>query len=150
MCAVPLWTVSAQQSSKSAKVEELFRLMKSEEMMQASLAQMRSMQQAQVARLELPPEAKARQQETMEAINKVIADRLSWEKIKPRFVQLMADMYTDEELDGIAAFYRSPAGKAMVDKMPKYMMQTMAIVQEAMRGVEPEIRRITEEAKQKK
>jgi len=148
-CLVPLGAAWAQESSKTAKVEEMFRLTKSEEMMQRSLEQVRAMQQAQVARMDLPTEDKVKQQQIMDAINKVVASHLSWDKIKPRFVAIWAEAFTDEELDGILVFYRSPAGKALVEKTPQFMGKTMAIVQEAIQEMEPEILRITEEAKKK-
>lgn len=148
-CLVPFGTAWAQQPSKTAKVEEMFRLTKSEEMMQRSLEQVRAMQQAQVARMNLPTDDKVKQQQMMDDINKVVASHLSWDKIKPRFVALWAEAFTDEELDGILAFYRSPPGIALVEKMPQFMGKTMAIVQEAIQEMEPEILRITEAAKQK-
>ena len=148
-CLVPLGAAWAQEPSKTAKVEEMFRLTKSEEMMQTSLEQVRAMQQAQVARMNLPADDKLKQQQMMDAINKVVASHLSWDKIKPRFVAIWAEAFTDEELDGILVFYRSPAGKALVEKTPQFMGKTMAIVQEAIQEMEPEILRITEEAKKK-
>jgi uncharacterized protein len=149
-CLVPFGAAWADDASKNAKVEEMFRVTRSEEMMERSLAQVRAMQQAQTAKLDIPSDDKAKQQQTYDAINKVIADHLGWQKLKPRFVAIMAEAFTDAELDGILAFYRSPAGKAMVEKMPQFMGKTMGIVQAAMQEMEPEIRRIVDESKTNK
>jgi uncharacterized protein len=148
-CLVPFGAAWADEASKAAKVEEMFRVTKSEAMMERSLAQVRAMQQAQAAKLDLGEDPVKKQQAT-EAINKLVAEHLGWEKLKPRFVALMAEAFTDEELDGILAFYRSAAGKAMVEKMPQFMAKTMGVVQGAMQEMEPEIRRIVDEAKQAK
>jgi hypothetical protein len=148
-CLVPFGAAWADEASKAAKVEEMFRVTKSEAMMERSLAQVRAMQQAQAAKLDLGTDPAKKQQAT-EAINKLVTEHLGWEKLKPRFVALMAEAFTDEELDGILAFYRSAAGKAMVEKMPQFMAKTMGIVQGAMQEMEPEVRRIVDEAKQAK
>jgi hypothetical protein len=148
-CLIPFGTAWADDASKTAKVEEMFRLTRSEEMMERSLAQVRAMQQAQAAKLDVPSSDKVLQQQTFDAINKLVADRLSWQKLKPRFVTMMAETFTDEELDGILAFYRSPAGKSMMEKMPQFTAKTMTVVQGIMQELGPEIRRIAEEAKQK-
>jgi hypothetical protein len=47
------------------------------------------------------------------------------------------------------AFYQSPAGRAMLEKMPAMMPKSMALVQAQMGDLMPEILRITKEAQQK-
>ncbi len=91
----------------------MLRLTNAEQMMKQSFDQMQAMQTAQLAKMDLPPGAKPKAAEIQNRMMQLIQDRLSWEKFKPAFVQLYADTYTDEELDGIIAFYKSPAGKAM-------------------------------------
>jgi hypothetical protein len=71
---------------------------------------------------------------------------MSWEKFKPAIVQIYAEVYTDEELDGILAFYRSPAGRAMLEKMPQLMSRTMAVAQKLMGDIQPEIEKMVKES----
>jgi uncharacterized protein len=54
---------------------------------------------------------------------------MSWEKMKPMYVQLYRDTFEQEEVDGLIAFYKSPAGQAYVAKMPVLMSKSMAISQ---------------------
>jgi hypothetical protein len=54
---------------------------------------------------------------------------MSWEKMKPMYVQLYRDTFEQEEVDGLIAFYKSPAGQAYVTKMPLLMSKSMAISQ---------------------
>ena len=72
--------------------------------------------------------------------------KMSWEKFKPAIVQIYAEVYTDEELDGILAFYRSPAGHAMIEKMPQLMSRTMAVAQKLMGDIQPEIEKMVKES----
>ena len=56
-------------------------------------------------------------------------EEMSWATLKPLYVQLYQDSFTQEEVDGLVAFYRSPAGEALVTKMPIVMQKTMLLVQ---------------------
>jgi hypothetical protein len=46
-----------------------------------------------------------------ERLTALVAEHLN--KAKPALVKIYADTYTEEELDGILAFYKSPAGEAV-------------------------------------
>ena len=59
----------------------------------------------------------------------ILKDELSWSRIKPIYVQIYQESFTQEEIDGLVAFYQSPAGKAFVDKMPVVMQKSMAAMQ---------------------
>ena len=56
-------------------------------------------------------------------------EELSWATLKPMYVQLYQESFTQEEVDGLIAFYRSPAGEALTNKMPLVMQKTMLLVQ---------------------
>lgn len=56
-------------------------------------------------------------------------EEMSWATLKPLYVQLYQESFTQEEVDGLVAFYRSPAGAALTDKMPLVMQKTMVLVQ---------------------
>jgi hypothetical protein len=55
------------------------------------------------------------------------------------------EVFTEDELDGILAFYQSSAGKAMLQKSPQLMMRMMGAAQQQTADVTAEIKRITEE-----
>ncbi len=63
----------------------------------------------------------------------------------PRSSQVYIDTYTDQELDGILAFYHSPAGQALIAKSPQLMARTMQLVQTQMNEVQPQIRQANED-----
>jgi hypothetical protein len=70
-------------------------------------------------------------------------------KMKTMLVQVYADTYTEEEVDGILAFYKSPAGQAMLQKMPQLMQRSMAVSQQLMSDLMPEIQKMAKEAGEK-
>jgi hypothetical protein len=71
---------------------------------------------------------------------------LSWQKLKPLYVQIYRESFEQEEVDGLVAFYASPAGKAMLDKMPTVMQKSMAITQPLMQSLIPKMKSAMEEA----
>ncbi len=59
----------------------------------------------------------------------VMHQDLSWDKLKPIYVNIYRESFTQEEIDGLVAFYRSPAGDALVKKMPVVMQKSMLAMQ---------------------
>jgi len=78
----------------------------------------------------------------------LIADRLSWQNAKASYVKIYAETFSESEIDGILAFYKSPAGEAMLDKMPLLMQKSMEVSQQLMVDIMPQIQHMTEELKQ--
>ena len=59
--------------------------------------------------------------------------------LEPDFVKLYSDAYSEEEIDGILAFYRSPAGRTMLAKAADLTESSIAISQRRMAAVAPKI-----------
>jgi len=149
ICAASL-AARADDASRKAKAAELLKVSNSEQMMEQMLGSMQRLQVEQFAKMDLPPEVRASTAEMQKKTEALVRKMLSWEAIKPRFVNLYAATYTEPELDGILSFYKSAAGQAMLNKMPQLMQGSMDLTQEAMAGVMPELMKIVEEMKQKK
>jgi hypothetical protein len=133
----------ADDASKTAKVKELFAVMH----MDHSLDRMRSAMSQQVQATaknapgteQMTPEKKKMQQEFIDNSMKVVDDNFGWTVLEPAYVKLYADTYTEAELDGILAFYKSPAGQAMLTKTPQLAGGVMLIVHGRMDGFEPKM-----------
>lgn len=54
----------------------------------------------------------------MEKMDKVVRSQLDWERLKNKYAAIYRDLFTQEEIDALIAFYSSPAGQAYVTKMP--------------------------------
>ena len=138
--------IAAQDKSKEAKVEELLRLTKADALLEQMSAQMRKMAASQI-----PPDAtdaqKAAISKGMERVFDLVQQRLSWAELKPLYIKLYSENFSDEDLDGILGFYRTPAGKALLNKMPILIAQAGQLVQEKMGNLVPEVQRVMEQAK---
>ena len=70
---------------------------------------------------------------------------MDFENTKEEFVKMFVEVYTVEELEAIVAFYKTPAGKSMVEKQPLIMQKGFEISQSKLKVLIPEMQRLVEE-----
>ena len=146
--AAPL--VYGDAESKTAKAEEFFQLAKMDETLKRTMNlvadQLRSGFMQQLTGVTLPPEQEKVVAQFQERVFQIVLQGFDWEKLKPAYVKLFAEEYTEAELDGIIAFYKSPSGQAMVAKSPQIMTEANAIAQERMAEIMPQLQRLMRDA----
>jgi uncharacterized protein len=62
----------------------------------------------------------------------ILRDELSWSKMLPLYVKLYQETFTQEEIDGLIAFYKTPVGMSYSDKLPTLTQKTMSTMHEQM------------------
>ena len=133
----------ADDATKRAKVEQLFVLTKVESMMSQMAGQMSAaMKKAtdqQARQQQLTPDQQKLADQFEAKVDSILKQSLSIDTLKPVFLKVYMDTYTEEELDGIVAFYQSPAGKAFVAKTPQLMQRSMQLVQQQVADVQPQL-----------
>ena len=147
--SVALISARAQENTKTAKIEELLQLTNAEAMSQQMYGQIRTMTTRQIDTMGGSEEAKAAAAQTIDKVMSQLQERLSWSRMKPEFIRLYDEVYSDEEITGILAFYKSAAGQAFVKKMPILITKSMEISQRQMADLMPELQRIVKEGTQK-
>ena len=74
------------------------------------------------------------QQKEFTVLNEKILDslkkELNWEKLEPLYYEIYSKSFTDEEIKGMIDFYKTPAGQAVLRKMPVVLRETMTAMQE--------------------
>jgi len=138
----------ADEASKTAKVKELFALTHVDH----SLDRMRSAMEQQVQATaknapgaeQMTPEKKKIQQEYIDNSMKVVDQQFGWPVLEPAFLRLYSDAYSESDLDGILAFYKSPAGQAMLAKAPELSSGLMEIVHGRMGDFQPKMQALQE------
>jgi hypothetical protein len=98
-----------------------------------------------------------REQRILEAVarttSEVLREEVTWAKLKPVMLEVYRDSFTQEEVDGQIAFYRSPVGQSVSAKMPATMRRSMAASDQLLQPVMPRlmqaIQRTVAEIKQK-
>jgi len=54
---------------------------------------------------------------------------LNWQKLKPAMVEEYRSIYTEEELDGLLTFFKSPVGQAYLAKSPEIAAKTREVAE---------------------
>jgi hypothetical protein len=143
----------ADEASKARKVEELFAVARLEEMFSQSMTmamnQVKTSVMQETRGVNLPPEKTKLLEEMQGKVEAVVRTALSWEQIRPQYINLYAGAFTEEQLDDLLAFYRSPAGQAMVSSSPMLMKKGAEIAQQRMNAAQPELKRLVEEFREK-
>jgi hypothetical protein len=76
----------------------------------------------------------------------LIASELSYEKVEARFLPVYRETFTEEEVAGMIAFYKTPTGQAVIHKMPALMQKTMSMQQESLiQNVIPKMQEIQQQ-----
>jgi hypothetical protein len=139
----------ADESTKAAKIDELMRITKVESMTAQMGPQIRAMIMNQLNAAGLPEESKAGAAEMMNKVIAQIEERMRWDKLKPEYMKVYGDVFSEEEITGIVAFYKTPMGQTMLAKMPQLMSKSMEISQRRLADLMPEIQRQMQEVMQK-
>jgi hypothetical protein len=145
--------VRADDASRLAKAHELFLVMHMDRMMNQMMGQMTDFvkQQVQETAKSAPGADQmtpAQKKLTDDFLNKAMdatVESLGWKTLEPQYAKLYAATYTDEELDGIIAFYKSAAGQAMLDKTPDVTAGTLKIVEAKMVDFQPQLKAIQDD-----
>ncbi len=118
-----------KQDARHALAEELLNEMHMKENIEKSLAMVKKMMPP------MPKKAEAKEGEKGEQPEDVleqITSEMNWDGVKQDYIDIYADMFTEEELKGLVDFYKSPAGKAFVEKQPDLMKRSMEVMQKRM------------------
>lgn len=91
----------------------------------------------------------AKQQQAIERLkNKLgalLQANMGWKKLEPLYLRLYQETFTEEEITGMLSFYSTPAGQALINKMPVLMQKSMQELPRMVTELMPEMKKINEE-----
>jgi uncharacterized protein len=140
-CVVAAMPATAQRS-KQQKIERILELTNPDTVVTEVVNQVDGMMKQ--IRPNPSPQQKARQQAALDKIAKLSKERML--KIRPELVKAYSETFSDEELDGMLAFYETPAGRAAVTKIPGINTRMSGLIQSEINALGPEINKIAEDA----
>lgn len=123
----------------SAKAKELMALMKVTENVEKSFAQVGKFSDSMIDAQNLTAEEKEKAKElTKSSTDATFKEmlKMDWEGM---FAEIYAEVFTDEELQGLIDFYKTPAGQKFIDKQQDLAGATMVRMQQEMSKVMPKI-----------
>lgn len=147
LAALPV--AHADDASRRAKAEQMLSVTKSDTQMQTQLsaleARINELAKQQSGVAPLNPEQTKLTTDYQQQIQSITKDEVGFDKLRPLIVQYYVDSFTEPELDGILAFYKTPAGQALLTKTPDLAMKSTTLVQNRIKEMQPKLATITQE-----
>lgn len=127
---------AADAPPSDASLKELLQVTDARKLLDGVLPQIdgmmkMSMQQGLNGR-QITPDEQAALDKMREKILETTRQELAWDNIEPLYMGIYRKSFTQDEVDGLIAFYKSPAGAALVRKMPLVIRETMQAMQQRM------------------
>ncbi len=72
-------------------------------------------------------------------------EMLDWSKLEPMYVRVYQKSFTQQEVDGMTAFYKTPTGQAVLNKMPIVMQNTLNEMQQMMAPMIQRVKQVQRE-----
>ncbi len=135
--------------ANESSVKELLAITQTQKLLESVQAQMdaqlnHAMQQVLQGKTLRP----SQQQAVNNMHNKMIQlihETLSWQKLEPMYSHLYQETFTEEEVLGMLSFYKTPAGQAVIIKMPVVMQKTIIEVQTLTSSLTPQLQKIQQD-----
>jgi hypothetical protein len=141
-----LSTPAAPSSDQS--INQLLQLTKVDKLVDSVFTQMDGMMKASLQQATKRKPLRAEEQAVLDRRQAKMAGlmkaELSWNKMKDLYVQAYRETFSQEEIDGLIAFYRTPVGRSLVSKQPELMKRTMTIMQQRLAPMMQRIQKMSE------
>ena len=129
-------SAGAHAAASAESVERLLQLMKVQAQLENVYAQVlptvqNAMRQSIGTRVDAA-EAQQLFSVVMPRVDAVIRQELAWPKLKPGFAAIYAETFTQQEVEGLIAFYEGPIGQALVAKTPQLTQRSFQMMQQRM------------------
>lgn len=120
-----------------ASLDELNEITKTRQMLDQMHTMMERVMRQQmdesIGRAHLTPQQRLQLDGLMAECLGIMREEVGWEKMRAVMNQVYRETFTQEEVDGLIAFYRTPTGVALIEKMPAAMNRSMQLMQASMR-----------------
>jgi hypothetical protein len=158
-CLMATSTVIAQSSDRASQsapkpseesVQRLLEVTQAKKVLQTVSEQMDTTFAAMVKRelggqQDLTPE----QQKSIEARRKAAADMvrelLNWDSMDALYLKVYQETFSQSEIDGMLVFYSTPAGQAVIAKLPLVAKNTMSEMQQRVQQMMPKLQEMARE-----
>ncbi|MFC3654218.1 DUF2059 domain-containing protein [Xanthomonas hyacinthi] len=115
-------------------VNRLLSAARAQNMLDSMLPQIEAMQRQQFAQLTaqrpLEPAQQQKVQQIQQRTQATVRKALSWQEMRPLYVNLYKQSFSKQDVLAMAEFYESPAGQSMLDKTPQLMQNLMGAIQQ--------------------
>jgi uncharacterized protein len=135
--------------ASDASIRQMLELTNAQQIIEGVKAQMGAMMNTAMQNATrgqtLTPERQAVIDRMSAKMSAVASDMLTWDALLPIYLRTYRDSFTQDEIDGVIKFYKSPAGQAYVKKLPLVMQNVMREMQGVMKPAQEKMMAIQRE-----
>lgn len=138
----------ADEATHKAKAEEMLTILHLDRMVNGVMQN--AMQQTSALTAQryggsVPPAAAAQLSDFQKKLAGLLEPQIGWAAIKPEYVKIFMTQFPEEQLDTMLTFYKSPAGKALVEKLPAVEQEVGKTLQTRVQGLQPQVKAMFDE-----
>jgi hypothetical protein len=142
-------TVAPEFKASEESIHHLLDVMQARKIVETMSQQVDSLFAGMVNKLledkDLTPEQQKEIQARREQARDLAKRMLSWDSMERGYMKVYAETFTQSEIDAMTAFYSSPAGHAVMVKLPLVAKNSMAAMQEQMKSLVPQLQQMAKE-----
>ncbi len=139
-------TTAMAAPASEGSIKELLAIVEAQKLIDGMLDQIGSQVDSDMQRVLAGKAPTARQQRAIEskksAMIALIQRELAWGKLEPMYVRMYQESLTEEEVAGALAFYKTPAGQALIHKLPVLMQKAMLDTRKMLTEIAPQLQKI--------
>jgi hypothetical protein len=134
-----------QAPPSEASIKQLLEVAQARKLVDSIMGQMDNLMAQTMAQATkgqtVPPKVQKEIDQGRSEMLAMMKDLLDWSKLEPLYVRVYQKSFSQQEVDGMIAFYKTPAGQAVIGKMPAVMQNTMDEMQQMMAPVMQKIQK---------
>lgn len=138
----------ADEASHRAKATEMMTVLHTQRMVQQISENLKKQISDAADKIAGPTptdDAKAKVADFEKKADQMIDTQISWDTMQAGFTDIYVKNLTEEQLDGIIAFYKSPAGVALLENMPTVNNQVTQFGGSHMTALQPLLKQLFED-----
>ncbi|WP_271411095.1 DUF2059 domain-containing protein [Pseudomonas sp. Q1-7] len=137
--------VLADAASHAADAERFLKLARADKLTVPVYAQVQQMFEQRFEQAQAPASKKATLETYQAKANAALDKAVGWDKLKPELVKIYTSAFSESELKELIAFYESPLGKKVLEKMPALTQQSAQLTQSRLEAAVPEVNKLLSE-----
>ncbi|MFA5678465.1 MAG: DUF2059 domain-containing protein [Pseudomonas sp.] len=147
LCCLMLVPVAhADEASHRAAAERFLKLANAEGMTAPVYTQTEQLMTARFAQMGGSLQYESILRNYRQRARAMLDEQLSWPAIRDELVALYLPVFTEQEFDELAAFYRSPAGSKLLEHLPELTRNSMAITRHRVEQIiAPQLEQLVDE-----
>jgi hypothetical protein len=138
------FSANLQAQTTDEKLQELFDTMNMDATINTMYQQMQSMMSSSVADKVMSSDQEEVYNKYQKELLSLMQTEMGWDDMQADLLVIYKQNFTDQEISDMLAFYKSPTGQSVLQKMPVVMQESMQVGQQMAMKAMPKIRALSE------